>query len=250
MNIFLLIIIATFTLHATPFDQKKNAFKWENRVYLATYPRSGNHWMRFLIEEATHITTSSVYKDMDPPHLDTIFPWGGYCCEGGYEGRCRYPLEGEIAVIKNHYPTFRGSRFENLPYKKAVRVVRHPLDSFYSYYRYANLSIEEEIPSQAINYYISSWIRFQSHWDQAENVLTVRYEDLCRKPFESLKEILTYMGYTVSDEDIRRAINKYPPEAVFLKSLSHFTRRDLLFIHKELSEHMVRYGYTFNQVLF
>src|SRR4051812_11514770 len=74
------------------------------RVYLATYPRSGNHWIRYLVEEASHIATSSVYRDPDPLHLKRIFPWGGYCCHHGYEGQCRYPTKKDCVLVKTHFP--------------------------------------------------------------------------------------------------------------------------------------------------
>src|SRR5262249_43452350 len=106
------------------------------RVYLATYPRSGNHWMRFLIEEATHIATSSVYCDPDPPHLADPFPWGGYCVDNGYRGNCRYPQRTDIVFIKTHFPLFAAHRFDKKPSIKTLRLVRHPVDSIYSFYVY------------------------------------------------------------------------------------------------------------------
>src|SRR6185437_16726911 len=80
-----------------------SADEW-NRVYLASFPRSGNHWVRFLVEEATHITTSSVYRDPNFPHLPTVFPWGGYVVDQGYKGNCRFPTTNDPILIKTHYP--------------------------------------------------------------------------------------------------------------------------------------------------
>src|SRR5437868_3632292 len=79
-----------------------------NVVYLASFPRSGNHWVRFLVEEATHIATSSVYRDQDFPHLKNIFPWGGYSTDQGYDGHCRYPTNDDPVLLKTHYPCFSG----------------------------------------------------------------------------------------------------------------------------------------------
>src|SRR5947209_1600022 len=101
------------------------ARNWTSRVYLATYPRSGNHWMRYLIEEATGIATGSTNCDGDPPHLPDPFPWGGYAADHGYEGHCRYPQYGETVVIKTHSPAFDPLPFDHLPYYRTVRVVRH-----------------------------------------------------------------------------------------------------------------------------
>lgn len=74
-KIALLFILFKITFIHAEEVQTKN---WQHRVYLASYPRSGNHWLRYLIEEAKGIATSSVYQDPDPPHLDQVFPWGTF----------------------------------------------------------------------------------------------------------------------------------------------------------------------------
>ena len=72
-SFLLLVLLICFGVQG-----KVTADNWK-RAYLVTFPRSGNHWMRYLIEEATQIATGSVYQDMDRPvHLERIFPWGGY----------------------------------------------------------------------------------------------------------------------------------------------------------------------------
>src|SRR5690349_14416639 len=80
------------------------ASEWK-RVYLATYPKSGNHWMRFLIEEVTGVATGSVYCDQNQPaHMPAPFAWGGYSTPHGYTGKRRYPTKRDIVVIKTHFP--------------------------------------------------------------------------------------------------------------------------------------------------
>jgi|GEM_PF-1033667 len=231
----------------TSLDAER-AKNWENRVYLATYPRSGNHWLRYLIEEATGIASGSVYIDPDPQHMTSVFPWGGYCIDGGYEGQCRYPMEGEIAVVKTHFPALYSiSWFDKLPYKKTIRMIRHPVDSFYSYYvweqNHKKLKIEYIIPKEKILVYLRKWRRFQEYWDSAENVLTIRYEDFYLDPASYLKLILETIGYKVSDEDIERAVKRYPPIGGLLKHLDHFTDEELFLIETELNDLMDLYGY-------
>lgn len=124
-------------LSAEPKKSIPLSYEWKHRVYLASHPRSGNHWMRYLIEEATGLATSSVYRDRDyPQHLPTIFPWGGYSAKNGYEGNVLYPSADreDIVVVKTHYPYVNRMRFDLLPYTAVVVVVRHPLDVIYSHY--------------------------------------------------------------------------------------------------------------------
>ncbi len=236
-------------------EDAKKIENWPCRIYLATFPRSGNHWIRYLIEEATHVATSSVYDDPDPPHLEKVFPWGGYCCKGGYKGVCRYPEKDEAVLIKTHFPSMFRSYFDGLPFKKAIRIIRHPIDSFYSLYlwdqkyRHPGEPIEQKIPEKNLTNYIQAWKRYMEYWDSVDNVVTVRYEDLCMNPKKYLKTILSETGYRFDIEDISRAVGKFPAiQNQFLKHIDHFTVQNLEAIRSEMSELMARHGYELNKI--
>lgn len=224
-----------------------NAKKWKKRVYLATYPRSGNHWLRYLIEAATYQATSSVYRDPDPRHLSKIFPWGGYCCKHGYGGNCYYPQKGDMVVVKTHFPIIQASQFDKLTYTKTIRIVRHPLDAIYSFYiwmqNYQRLLPENKIPREILLKYMQSWLRFQQFWDDSENVLTIRYEDLYNNPAYYLRKIFEYIDVQVSQEAIERAVAKHPSVGGLFKHHSHYTSEDLSIIQEMLGSQMKIYGY-------
>lgn len=220
------------------------------RVYLATFPRSGNHWVRYLIEEATHIATSSAYRDYEMPFIAEPFPWGGYCCFQGYGNQCRYPEIEDYVVIKTHFPygNPKPKPFENHPYVKAIRIVRHPVDCFYSCYVYEHHYNHKPLPQVNIplNYVkecIHRWRRFQEHWNKQKNVLTFRYEDLYENPAKVLKKILKALHYSVKETDIARAISKYPPEGGPLKHLIKFGPEELKLITDELMDLMQQFEY-------
>jgi len=214
------------------------------RVYLATYPRSGNHWMRYLLEEATHIATSSVYFDADElnPHLLEPFEWGGYCADHGYEGNCKYADINDIIVIKTHYPALPEHPFDNKPYIKSIRIVRHPVDSFYSFFRYYNTPYKS-IPKEFVVDFIHTWKLFQNYWNSQDNVLTIRYEDLIVDPEANFILVLNAIGYTLPNEDIIRAIKKYPPIGYELKHVNKFSQDLLDLINDELKELMDQFNY-------
>lgn len=215
---------------------------WDKRVYLTSFPRSGNHWVRFLIEEATYITTSSAYRDRDFQHLTTPFPWDGYCEKNGYEGNCRYPEKGEIFVVKTHFPVFK-DKFGNLPSIRTVRIIRHPIDSFYSYFIHKGNNPDSKIPKKLLERYIFKWREFQEYWNSQENVLDVRYEDLYNDPHSNLKKILEYIGYEVQEKDIIRALEKHPPKGALLKHLNHYDANDLEQISYKLNDLLNQFGY-------
>lgn len=232
-----------------------SAEEWP-RVYLATYPRSGNHWMRYLIEEATHIATSSVYKDpregTNIIHLSKTFPWGGFCANHGYQHDCRYPLPGESVVIKTHSPALRSYRFDHQPYTKAITIVRHPIDSIYSWHLYRHAFVwckpaPSRIPTNALVKYIYLWKKFHRYWSQFPNTILIRYEDLCDKPADFLKMVLNEIGYAFSEEDIMRAVTKFPPKGEELKYLKNYTPEDLRLIARELGPLMKQFKYTIPQ---
>lgn len=241
LNIFFAFVLCSSIAAKEPPEPTQNY----QRVYLATFPRSGNHWMRYLIEEVTHITTSSVYRDKDPQHLAKPFPWGGYCVPNGYEGNCRYPKSGEFVVIKTHFPALKPSQYDSQPFAKAIRIIRHPIDSFYSFYVYRHGDQKDDFmfAEKDLKQFIDSWKKFQEYWDNQPNVVTIRFEDLYNDPERNLKKVMKATGYDFNKEDIERALAKFPPQGGLLKHIKHYTSENFSLIKKELSEQLEQYGY-------
>lgn len=226
--------------------QPNFAEDWK-RVFLATYPRSGNHWIRYLVEEATLTATGSVYCDNIPPHLKKAFPWGGFACKNGYEGTRRYPKKGGRVLIKTHFPTFgKPTKFDLRPAVKTIRVVRHPVDSFYSFHIFKNKNFPPDalLPEHAVQNSIANWRNFQEHWNCQKNIVTFRYEDLFNNPAETLRKILAAAGFKVHASDIQRAVEKYPPEGKLLKHIHKFRHEDLVAISEQLKDLMDQFDYT------
>lgn len=222
------------------------AKEWK-RAYLASYPQSGNHWARYLIEEATHIATSSVYRDPEPPkHMKHVFPWGGYCSDHGYQGDCRYPTKDDIVLVKTHYPyPHKLTKYDRRPYKVTIFIVRHPIDSFGS--RYEKLPKGprlDKIPTQRVKDLIESWHIFVDFWSKQKHVLTIRYEDMLEDPATALRKMLIALDYEFTEEDIERAVTKHPPQGYALKHIDKFRNSDLELISKELSDLLEQYDYS------
>lgn len=206
--------------------------------------------MRYLIEEATNIATSSVYTDYlnvkssVPPHLKSPFPWGGYCPDHGYEGNRRYPQKGEIVVIKTHYPAYGVTKFDLKPCIKTIRIVRNPIDSFYSYHCHGRTCPEDEkIPKKKLKGFIDEWKRFQNYWNAQNNVITIYYEDLLAHPHENLELALTHIGYQFTPEDIERAVKKYPPQGAEYKHINIYSREQVETIKRELKDLLTYFDY-------
>jgi hypothetical protein len=133
-----------------------------------------------------------------------------------------------------------------MPFIKAIRIVRHPIDSLYSFYLFGikSKSYTSRMPRELLKKRINTWKKFHEYWDRQDNVVTVRYEDLLSEPCSVLKMILEQMGYAVTDEMVNRAVEKYPPHGNPLKHMNRFEREDLNLIQSELGEWMKQFNYS------
>lgn len=216
--------------------------RWHT-VYLASFPRSGNHWVRYMVEEATHIATSSVYRDPDAPHLAEPFPWGGYSTDHGYHGDCRYPTEYDPVLLKTHYPFF-GREIVPVP-KIVICLVRHPIDAFWSFYMYRDRGGKKEtyIDQEQLREFLQGWRNFYEFWQGQPGVLFIRYEDLHQKTEFYLQLILQTAGFSFNQADIERAVIKYAPLEKPLKHMHHYEPSTLEMIKAELSDLLIMFNY-------
>lgn len=221
------------------------------RVYIASYPRCGNKWTRSLIEEATGITTAYSFLGFKQA-MQCISPWGAYVNSNYEQKGLRLPDILEPLVIKTHFPVYHNQPLGDVVNTRVVRLVRHPVDSFYSEYVLSLKGTRRKPAFQMPRYFLHKavfeWIKFQKYWNQEPNVLTIRYEDLFTDPVNNLRRILEFAGYEFTEEDLERAVRKYPPEGSLLKHMNHFTQSDLLLIQRELGQLMLEYGYEISQV--
>ena len=160
------------------------------RTALASFPRSGNTWLRYMIELATGAASGSVYDDRILPR--------------GREG----------IVIKTHLL----NRHE---FDRAIHLVRNPFDAIESYYHWKR-DVQGDAATgwrQHVREAAAEWRAHTSHWlagdadrsgDEDETgqsaILLVRYEDLRANPVRELERVLNYLGCNVSKEACERAV--------------------------------------------
>jgi len=199
--------------------------------------------VRYLLEELTGVASSSVYCDQNPPHMTKLFPWKAFCPKRGYNGERQYPNGDDLIVVKTHYPYFLKNMGDRCSYKKAVRVVRHPIDSFYSLKVWYWDQRKVKKPPGYVKEFIQGWRKYQEYWDKKEDVYTIRYEDLMDDPFSTLKGVAKELGLECTDRDIQRAVSKYPPHGKALKHLNKFSNRELDLIRRELADLLEEFNY-------
>lgn len=171
-------------------------------VFLVSYPRSGNTWMRFLLANALYdepTTFVTIERRIPDIYLNSR-----------RELR-RLPTP---RVLKSH-SWFRPD------YRRVVYIVRDPRDVLVSYYHYARKTwhIADDMPIAgfAQNFVRGNWDVFGSWREHVggwlgarrgdEDFLVVRYEDLIASPEKHLRRILTALDRPVSEERLARSVD-------------------------------------------
>lgn len=171
-------------------------------IFLASYPRSGNTWVRFII---ANILLPGFYQRHSLKDLDKFVP-------DIYRGIPRFISGPKPRVIKTHQPyAFRHSQITPNLYKRVIYLTRHPYDVARSYFHFQNHIwknspfIEPDWPT-FVERYIQGSIRFGSwsehilSWlDRRENIemVVLRYEDISGLLQESIQQIADFLGRPV-----------------------------------------------------
>lgn len=196
--------------------------------WLASYPKSGNTWVRLLLAGYYGGTPYAVDFDMDVGRLffgavspvpseelsleDQLVLRGAALFHLAADRRQR-PM-----ILKTHhvYGQFYGLRLFSLAWtRRVVYVVRDPRDVLPSFANHLGEDDLHEVaevmddrtsrlPGSGGEHYLSSWSDHVRSWTSDDNpcdVLVVRYEDLHEDAAGQLGRIVRHLGYGDEDED-------------------------------------------------
>lgn len=171
-------------------------------VFLASYPRSGNTWLRFVLGEAT--TGTSITFD----NVDEVIP------ELRWHRRGLPIFANHGRLIKTHEPWRR-------EYRKAIYVVRDPRDVALSQFaRSQQLGIVDPnfdvflplyLQGRARVHPYGTWAAHIRSWmdgplAQEGKLLVVRFEDLRTNPQEELTRMVAFVDVPATLETIRTSL--------------------------------------------
>lgn len=109
------------------------------KILLVSYPRSGNSYVRKMLELRTGIITGS---DSRPNRtLSASLLQYGYCGEG--------ITDQSVWVIKSHYPERLG--FIRFPVHRILLVVRNPFDAIESYFHMGMTNTHDKVLSEEVS---------------------------------------------------------------------------------------------------
>lgn len=163
-------------------------------IYLASFPKSGNTWLRFLLANCLHdgdVNFDNINKIM-PTSLDEL---------QNHEA---------IEFVKEHR-TLNNIKAEKD--SRAILIIRDPFDCLLSFYKFINQQYPGMFKNHrefARNYHVfyNTWGKNVKSWLQHSNLKIIKYEDLKLQPEIILPELLAFCNMQVCDEKFKSAIGK------------------------------------------
>ncbi|XP_042213339.1 WSC domain-containing protein 1-like isoform X2 [Homarus americanus] len=224
----------------SPCVNLKTRFGWNLvRVWLVSFPSSGNTWTRYLLEASTGIFTGSVFNDK------TLF-------NAGFLGEKEPPDSGRTIVQKTHGGSLSGNPKEDLLDRyllinstlPAILLLRHPAKSFISYWKllrtrnakdkHTGQLSEKMFETNSFHRYVEQVTRL---WEQlaVDTLLwsvgplhVVHYEDLVADTDHHLRQLLYFLRVPM-DEDRLSCVRSHLTgnfKRVGNKELDPFTTRE------------------------
>ena len=186
--------VAGGTVQNNLSDKSASAFPQRIRpVWLASYPRSGNTFLRIILQNIFNLPTYSLYNiegqgfaDPSAAALDEapILPrnWRGFCSDSA---------QAQTTLIKTHDPP---QGHETAIY--IVRDGRAAIDSYFHYHKkfaFEKPSLTEVIAGAC---QFGRWSEHFLAWQPLTrpDTLLLRYEDLVNRPQELIPQLGTFLG--------------------------------------------------------
>jgi hypothetical protein len=175
-------------------------------IFIASYPRSGNHFVRFIILSAIHYTKHQGFPDSFSGMTGIPDIHGGDLGLAATKPR----------IIKTHYPY-------DPRYRNVIHLVRDPRDLIISYFFFTStkkqLFFENLSRPPGISEFSDLFIKgqvwpgdlrrhtasFQAAREDV-NYLLIQYERLVNHPYDEITRLLEYLNIDMSEDAVGQLI--------------------------------------------
>ncbi|UYG06057.1 sulfotransferase domain-containing protein [Halomonas sp. M4R1S46] len=195
--------------NARSYMEKVSAFNNDEDFILASFPKSGNTWLRFLFANYINEMSGKIYDEIDFHNVSHACP------------PLRAPKEHmsgsrlKFKSLKTHFPSV--GKFYNFD---AVVLYREPVKTLRSYYDYmiyekGKRFKDEESFISHWKYGVDSWCYFHNSWLQREcqkKTLFVNYKDLLDNPVSAMELLFFELKKPVFQNSLSTAIEKSSKE--------------------------------------
>ncbi len=166
--------------------------------YLASFPKSGNTWVRFLL--ANLLAGQEI----------ELKEFGRFVPDSHIKGDLKY-IADPSTPFNQRRPRFVKTHFHYRPiFRRAVYIVRDGRDAMTSYYHWQHRRSAQPVTLSEIITGDIYWGRWSDHvlgWLNSNcELLVVKYEDLCADTAGQLRRILTFCDLQASDEQVAAAV--------------------------------------------
>lgn len=209
-------------------------------VWLASYPKSGNTWMRLFLEnyfrndrQAVNINEAWHFcHDESKPNWYEQYAGGRPTPDlspeeiAGIRPRAQRDIAGSVpgtVFVKTHnfMGEFDGHPLHNLQVTAGgIYVIRNPLDVVLSVADHFGLSVDDAIEFMGtditaslnsetnVSQVLSSWSVNVASWTGSshESLLVLRYEDMLDKPVKAFTRVTGFLGESRDPERVKRAV--------------------------------------------
>lgn len=183
----------------------------EQDVFLVSFPRSGNTWMRVVLSELLYGKSGTSLEDIER-----------YIPDIHFRPLKHDVVKSEFHIVKSHLPYMRTS--EASIYKRVIYLIRDPRDVALSHYRYTSAHGY----SNDFDHFLMDWLNgriwpvsWREHvnsWTgigldmNAVNICLIQYEDLLSEPVCEIQKIADFIGHQTSLNEIQRVVKLASPE--------------------------------------
>ncbi len=174
-------------------------------VYLASYPRSGNTWLRAVVAEIMFGNSGANIADLDRYVPDIYVPQPK-----------KNIVTAEFHVVKTHEPYHYEQR---LRLRRVIYIFRDPRDVAISYYRYLTGLGKYD---RTLDAFLGDWlggriwpcswrehvVSWAAEWPQvlSRDWLVFRYEDVLRDPADHSRAIAQFLGYSLDESRLNEVL--------------------------------------------